>query len=643
MGGFRGNHGRQGNAAHATNVANERATAPYNFVSLPDKILPAELDAYHDALLGEDEAAIHSAFRSFLQEKGKLSGHIDLDIEALAPLFIGGNGVETFAPAGHAILPGSSIRGMVKNLIKIITCGSWHGDEDTNDRHIYYRCLMAPNGSPAWMVPLHNLYASKMNITLPNGQTGYRAKQGFLLKDKHGKYFVSPRTDSKESGRILIREYEKKFPDECPLLSRGSYVAWHGAKSYIITGSQPADKLVETQADYDALSPEAQQSSGKQHIRYFSLHDADWDVDHRIPVPDSVINDYVEDTKRNGVDLIEGKDKKTHETFYLTRDEARKRGAQIGDDIVSVIPCGYLEANGKVTAFGHGLCFRIPYDRDVMGAIPDTLKKDTIDFATALFGNTERWSSRLFFEDAEPVDGEVECYDTKWARPLLQPNPTSYQLYLTQDGRHPETPKHWDEAGGVKIRGYKLYWHTPISPWQIPKNETPNKNVSRQLTPIKRKSKFRSRIRFENLSAVELGALLMVFDLSGNGEKIAYKIGQAKSLGLGSIKIHSTFHLDQQDTYEQLFTDGRFQERKDKDDSSGYLAAFTTYVRDNGLERCWQETINEVVEMLDWDNAKKHGWPDKVASMSGNVQTGSVDDRFKHRSILPTVTEVYNG
>ena len=238
---------------------------------------------------------------------------------------------------------------------------------------------------------------------------------------------------------------------------------------------------------------------------------------------------------------------------------------------------------------------------------------------------------------------EIECYDTKWARPLLQPNPTSYQLYLTQDGHNPVTPKHWDEAGGAKIRGYKLYWHNPMSPWQIPKEDTPNKNVSRQLTPIKRKSKFRSRIRFENLSAVELGALLMVFDLSGNGERIAYKIGQAKSLGLGSIKIHSALHLDQQEAYEQLFTDGMFQEDKDNDDPSDYLAAFTAYVRDNGLERCWQETIHEVVEMLDWDNARTHGWPDKVASMSGNVQTGSVDERFKHRSILPTIHEVYNG
>lgn len=135
----------------------------------------------------------------------------------------------------------------------------------------------------------------------------------------------------------------------------------------------------------------------------------------------------------------------------------------------------------------------------------------------------------------------------------------------------------------------------------------------------------------------------MVFDMSGNGEKIAYKIGQAKSLGLGSISIHSSLHLDQQDTYEQLFTDGMFQESEDDDDPGDYLAAFSAYVRDNGLERCWQETIHEIVEMLDWDNARRHGWPDKVASMSGNVQTGSVDERFKHRSILPTITEVYNG
>ena len=96
------------------------ATAAYNFIPLPDKILPADLDAYRKDLLSDDETRRHKAFRAFLNKKGNLSGHIDLDMETLTPLFIGGNGEQPFSPAGRVILPGSTIRGMVKNLQSII-------------------------------------------------------------------------------------------------------------------------------------------------------------------------------------------------------------------------------------------------------------------------------------------------------------------------------------------------------------------------------------------------------------------------------------------------------------------------------------------------------------------------------------------
>lgn len=45
------------------------ATATYNFIPLPDKILPADLDAYHKDLLSDDEARRHKAFRAFLNKK----------------------------------------------------------------------------------------------------------------------------------------------------------------------------------------------------------------------------------------------------------------------------------------------------------------------------------------------------------------------------------------------------------------------------------------------------------------------------------------------------------------------------------------------------------------------------------------------
>ena len=388
-----------------------------------------------------------------------------------------------------------------------------------------------------------------------------------------------------------------------------------------------------TRQAYEAVPESRRRTLGKQFIRYYSLRDADWSTNHRIPVPEAVISDYIEDTNRRGVDLLEDKGR-------LPAEKAKALGAGFGDDIISVIPCGYLERNGEVTAFGHGLCFRIPYENGIMDAIPANLQQDTIDFATAIFGDKERWASRVFFEDGEP-EGNIEKLETATAHPLLQPNPTSYQLYLEQDGRK---LKHWDAPEGVKIRGYKMYWHNKMSDWKATEDEAKLTNVVRKITPIKRGSHFHAKVRFQNLSELELGALLTVFDLAGAGETAAYKLGQGKSLGLGSVKMKATLHLDAADLYKTLFTDGALAEQALESDDSEYLKAFEAYIGKNGLSRCWEQTMRELAEMLDWHHADTtKGWSQRVKSMSGNVQTGDVDERFINRDVLPGVDEVYNG
>lgn len=613
------------------------ATAAYNFIPLPDKILPADLDAYRKDLLSDDEARRHKAFRAFLNKKGKLSGHIDLDMETLTPLFIGGNGEQPFSPAGRVIIPGSTIRGMVKNILKIVSCGSWRGDEDVNDRHVYFRCLMATKKDPAWKDDLHKLYSGRMT-SMHNKKPSKNAKTGFLARDKRGEYFIYPLLPNHSGHRILIKEYEDTFGVTVPYAPPKSSIDWRDDIVYVITGSQKASKLIRTQAEYDAVPEFQRKKLGKQFIRYYSLHDADWSTNHRLTVPEAVINDYVEDTNRRSVNLLDDKGR-------LPADKARELGAKLDADIVSVVPCGYLERDGEVTAFGHGLSFRIPYENGIMDAIPANLQQDTIDFATAIFGNKERWASRVFFEDAEP-EGNIEKLETATAHPLLQPNPTSYQLYLEQDGRK---LKHWDAPEGVKIRGYKMYWHNKMSDWKATEDETQSENVVRKITPIKRGSHFHAKVRFQDLSELELGALLTVFDMAGARENTAYKLGQGKSLGLGSVKMKATLHIDAPDFYTTLFTDGVLAEQASESDGNEYLKAFEAYIGKNGLSRCWEQTMRELAEMLDWHHADTvDDWAERVKSMSGNVKKDAnnnknVDKRFINRDILPGIDEVYNG
>ena len=89
-------------------------TAPYNFIDLPSEILPSPMSEWQQLLMGEDKEAAMAAYKNFLQDaECNLTGTIELSIENLTPLFIGGNGDKFYATVDDVpVLPGSSIRGM---------------------------------------------------------------------------------------------------------------------------------------------------------------------------------------------------------------------------------------------------------------------------------------------------------------------------------------------------------------------------------------------------------------------------------------------------------------------------------------------------------------------------------------------------
>ena len=105
------------------------ATAAYNFVPLPDEMLHAEIKP---AATDEERKANYIAH---VQPKGtnendeRLTGYLDIELKAETPLFIGiGNSEKFFSPTGAPRIPGSTLRGMTKNLVKILTCGAMRRD-----------------------------------------------------------------------------------------------------------------------------------------------------------------------------------------------------------------------------------------------------------------------------------------------------------------------------------------------------------------------------------------------------------------------------------------------------------------------------------------------------------------------------------
>lgn len=648
------------------------ATAPYNFVSLPKKVLPAQF-------------ADVDGFKEHIGAAGNISGEILLDIEALTPLFIGGGQdvTKTFAPVGSPIIPGSSLRGMVKNILKIVTCGAVRGQTDSqkngddfNDEHIYFRCLMKNNKAELkgynWSVALHAYYVKRMSRDVDkDGKkiTVKNAYPGFLIRKADGKYFIAPlnkkvlpqdEASNPPTGFITIKDFQKKFGK---VGFRDSRIHLAGATAYVVTGNQWANKperlldaaayekfkanlkILREKLDKDEISKAAfdaeARKHGKQIIRFTSLLYIEPNREEWFEVPEEVLRSYRRDRNRGGVDLLKKEN-------FLTRDELERRTGQDYPDVDTIIPCHFLtkeiaDDKSVVTAFGHGQCFRIPYKKSI-GDVAKISGSDAIDFADAVFGKEKFWASRVYFEDAAPV-GKISELPMATAHPLMQPNPTSYQLYLKQNDNR--ELKHWD-SDGAQVRGYKLYWHNRDVDWKansdelkLDRGKSSEKRLTKDITPLDKGNKFTAKIRFKNLSAEELGALMMVFDLNG-ATNAAYKIGKGKPFGLGSIRIKPTLFVESDDAYTELFDGGGWHNPCLKKNPSEYLDAFQKYLKTRDMYKVWQNVMEELNMILDWSPTQRDGWSEYIKTMSGNVsKKDNVDERFIQRARLQKIKSIF--
>jgi len=627
-----------------------QATAPYNFVSLTNKVLPAQFESVED-------------FGQHVSAAENISCEISLKIETLTPLFIGGGqGTKSFAPVNDTpIIPGSSLRGMIKNIFKIVTCGIFRGQtdsqkkgEDFNDEHIYFRCLMKNNnaalGGYNWSDELHKVYVNRM-VREDTDEDGKKfiaknAHPGFLIRKTSGQYFIAPSiyTSDRPEDFITIKKFQEKYG---AVKFRDSRVHWVGKIAYIVTGNQWANKperLLDAAAykkfkeDLKALRKkkdagkisEAEfndeaRKHGKQIIRYTDLDYIEPNREKWLAVPDEVLNSYRHDRNRKGVDLLKVK-------YFLTCDKLEKNTGKDFPDVDTIIPCHFLIDDETVTAFGHGQCFRIPYENRI-GALVKILDNDSIDFADAVFGKEKFWASRVYFEDA--TSEKFSELSTATAHLLMQPNPTSYQLYIKQGGKE---LKYWD-APGAQIRGYKLYWHKPADDWKISPNE--DSRLAKKMTPLAKGSNFTAKIRFKNLSAEELGAFMMVFDLDGQ-KNSAYKIGMGKPFGFGSVKITPTLFVESNDAYTKLFDSDGWKNPCHQERPDAYLKAFRKYLVERKMDKAWQKIMDELKIILNWSPAERKGWSDWVKSMNGNVtKKGDVDKRFIQRAPLPTIKSIF--
>lgn len=669
-----------------------KARTPYNFVKLNKDILNTPLGTY--IVQQDDEAILTEEYMDFVKSEGKYSGYFNIELTNKTPLYIGSkNGF--FSAAGEVVVPGSSVRGCLKNIFKIITCSAFRADKDNadvEDSKLYFRDMASP------FKALKKLYLSKM--ISDDARKTLKTKAGLLVKDKKDRYYIIPSEYEAQKGKYFngvkyvngYTGYNKVAVyvgiNPTPRLQKNerkgsACIIWHADYVDVFTGEMQNKKafyrlkkpdwnnkltvdaeLIETyRADI-----ERRFSSENKKKGLYNLLDTDMAVSGEKPVVKKLdVNPYVDIVKIPYEKLTSGKFgnkpifknlrcevnedlpeiKNEEQRLKNLKDNVLVPGARINflenaKEYVRIVPCFYTVENGRVKAFGTNPYFRIPYNKGIADHVPANLKINKIDFADAVFGYRDKWGGRVFFEDLYLKDGVRAVFERPDKHKILMgPQPTSFQFYLEPKDNEAAT---WDD--GTNIRGYKLYWHKKCD-WQD-RGNAKNSSLQKEIQPLKPGHTFIGRIRFENLCEIELGALCALFTL-GAEKNICYKMGMGKPLGMGTVKITGNLFLQGPDYYTHLFTkQSTFDECDEPADITGFANAFYEYVKAE-LEnsnvkneyKYYLERLQELRYIMSVDKITNDKWSEETKYL--DINDREEKQAFSKRAILPEIKEVWTG
>ena len=544
------------------------AVAPYNFVELPARIIPAE-----------DEALLPVSDR---YEASRHTGWLDLEMTALTPLYTrgvlgtGGGFPAPIATVGQGetvqtadffhrgehedgrlcrpLLPGSSLRGMFETVFEIMAQSR---PRFVSSHRPFYRYFASRQSE------LRQFYANTFEAPA-------RLVAGILRRrlTSHGEQWyleVSNQTSAGLPARGFFALPVQRLPPQYYALrgkrakadvykTRPVVVRPTGGSATLLQGDHALsvpEAVIVTQPSASTVDgvlvlpgPDLSRPKPNQHLPSRSWYQVVLTPEagsRQYSVPREVYSDYLEWGRT------------AHGSRFSRNSQEAPRVLENGSPAFALISHDKAD---EVAAIGANMMLSLRH-----GASPQELSLrpyqdlPLVDMAQALFGyvptSTEAnlgmnsIRSRVFVEDAE-------CASPSWylsaddpvrvPPPLLGPKIAAVQMYLEQP--EAEDLRHYSSAD-AQVRGLKRYWHQPsVSHTDaLSINDSPLDPTDTLLCPVKTGTKFVGRVRFENLTDAELGGLYACVQLPWDEPQnicLAHKFGMGKSFGMGSLRVTET-------------------------------------------------------------------------------------------------------
>lgn len=562
----------------------EQINAPYNFVPLSDKVVIPEWG---------DKVSHDLPFRD------GVSGELELTIEALAPIMVGGeqkqgtsgeSGQVHFfqTPDKRYAIPGSGVRGVIRSVAEIATFSRMNR---IDDKRYGLRDITGKYVSDSYAGRVRN------NISY-----------GFLHLNAQGKPSITPCSMVRLSHRDLEAWWQEKKPIFIKQRKavKDKYHTWsrlcekHGLSNPWAVPFQADDKLV-TQIGSGTLTgfpvltgqiSDATNDKAKTKGKYkdFMFHSERQDKTF-------VLDDVDKAAWRDFLFIHgeeDGKPEMSWPGFWKARFWDKQR-----------VPVFYIQGKDRLQI---GLAYmpKLAGDFSIHDMLEHTDKAhvdDTKpDFAALLFGHVgekpeNALKGRVYFEPAF-LQGQANVNQRSKETILNGAKPSYFPNYIYQTANKSgeklasgQYATYVYSAGNPapELRGWKRYPVRGDNEVALqPLGDKQTTKVQTRLHTLDKGSIFKERLVFHNLRPQELGALLWVLQFEGK----RHNLGMAKSFGYGQINIKFDW-----DVNKLVCNDPG---KTPKAEADGYIDEFKQYMSET-LGEDWRATtpIEALTAMAD--------------------------------------------
>ena len=573
----------------------EKVQAPYTFVPLSSNVVEAPGEARSSGL--QDVPVGPEAY----------SGVLEVKVHTDTPVFIGGKAdgdqKETppyRTPDGQFALPGSSLRGMLRNVVEIATFGALetrvndhrYGVRDLHNRDLYtdhMAALAAVDPSKRGKdVPYPLVCAGMLRPVRDEELPAGKDREDYpAVLDVRSFAKVPYEELIRHAAQVGVRNFDPGKRQSAP----EKYEAWghaplqvgfevdewvahgkkeaghtrHGAFGLArLTGGRADGRLVFT-GQPSKWTPDLAKKKNAGKPKH---HDFLFYGEHGTLLVDRKTLDdfrFIHSDRGQQNRLTDSPNTELKYLLETCGGGAKSVSQWITSGRGGSLPVFFLaeersakvEVNNgvKVRAIGLAMMFRLAYRHSVGETVrasqPWSGREDLADriFGYVPLGRKEKRPPHL--EDRIARKGRVWVGDARVVDAVLQEHPVTAILSAPKASFYPNyVEQGTQDPGSQPLNGFTS-WHDEGARPRGWKRVPPRQEVDRPYIPSKVKdlgrvgTTFRPwratkglvfKLRFHNLSPEELGAVVWALDFGGRSE-LRHTIGLAKQLGYGSIRL----------------------------------------------------------------------------------------------------------